>query len=294
VARAARGPKFVQFLDSVLRALKELGGSARPGEVVEVVAKLKSIPETQRQETLQSGALRFDNQIAFARQYLVWAGYLDSSKRGVWTLTEKGLTCPGLTEAEALRLFKEQHALHSSGARREDGEADEGDSTHEEPPEGYKENLLALLRQLPPGGFERLCQRILRESGFEQVDVTGRSGDGGIDGIGIVKVNPFVTFKVLFQCKRYAGGVGAGHVRDFRGSMQGRADKGIIITTGTFTKDANAEAVRDGVPPIELVDGSQLVELLRELELGLLPRTTYDVDTAFFEQYRGAETGTQL
>jgi len=219
VARAARGPKFVQFWDPVLRALKELGGSARPGEVVEVVAKLKNIPESQRQETLQSGALRFDNQIAFARQYLVWAGYLDSSKRGVWTLTEKGLTCPGLTDAEGLRLYKEQHALHSSGARREDGEADEGDSSPEEPPEGYKENLLALLRQLPPGGFERLCQRILRESGFEQVDVTGRSGDGGIDGIGIVKVNPFVTFKVLFQCKRYAGGVGAGHVRDFRGSI---------------------------------------------------------------------------
>lgn len=267
--------------------LKELGGSARPGEVVDVVAKLKNIPESERQETLQSGALRFDNQFVLARQYLVWAGYLDSSKRGVWTLTEKGLTCPGLTDAEALRLFKEQHALHSSAPRREDGEPDDGDSSSEEPPEGYKENLLALLRQLPPGGFERLCQRILRESGFERVVVTGRSGDGGIDGIGIVKVNAFVTFKVLFQFKRYAGGVGAGHVRDFRGSMHGPADKGIIITTGTFAKDANAEAVRDGVSPIELVDGSQLVELMRELELGLQPRTTYDVDTAFFEQYRG-------
>jgi restriction system protein len=172
-------------------------------------------------------------------------------------------------------------------ARTDEGEDDEGVSSPAAPPEGYKERLLDVLRQLPPGGFERLCQRLLRESGFEQVEVTGRSGDGGIDGIGIVKVNPFVTFKVLFQCKRFAGGVGAGHVRDFRGAMQGRADKGIIITTGTFTKDAHTEAVRDGVPPIELVNGDQLVELFRELELGLLPRTTYDVDAAFFEQYRG-------
>jgi restriction system protein len=127
----------------------------------------------------------------------------------------------------------------------------------------------------------------LRESGFEQVEVTGRAGDGGIDGIGIVKVNAFVTFKVLFQCKRYARGVSCGQVRDFRGAMQGRADKGIIITTGSFTKDAHAEAVRDGVPPIELVDGEQLVDLFEQLELGLVPRTTFDIDTTFFEQFGG-------
>jgi len=164
-------------------------------------------------------------------------------------------------------------------------QGEESDSFTAEPAESYKEVLLAVLRELSPNGFERLCQRLLRESGFEQVEVTGRSGDGGIDGIGIVKVNAFVTFKVLFQCKRYSGGVGAGHVWDFRGSMQGRTDKGIVITTGTFTKEARAEAIRAGVPPIELVDGNQLVELFRDLELGLLPRTTYDVDMAFFEQY---------
>jgi restriction system protein len=286
VARVARGPKFVQYFDPVLQALKQLGGSARPGEVVEVVARLKGVSEAQRQEVLQSGALRFDNQVAFARQYLVWGGYLDSSKRGVWSLTEKGLACPGLSDTEAIQVFREQHALHSSAARKDEADAADGEAPLAELPEGYKAQLLNVLRHLPPGGFERLCQRLLRESDFEQVQVTGRSGDGGIDGIGIVKVNAFVTFKVLFQCKRYAGGVSAGHVRDFRGAMQGRADKGIILTTGTFTKDAHAEAVRDGVPPIELVDGEQLVELFEQLELGLLPRKTYDVDAVFFEQFR--------
>jgi restriction system protein len=164
-------------------------------------------------------------------------------------------------------------------------DVEEEDAAPTEIPQGHKEQLLNVLRQLPPSGFERLCQRLLRESGFEQIEVTGRTGDGGIDGIGIVKVNAFVTFKVLFQCKRYARGVSCGQVRDFRGAMQGRADKGIIVTTGTFTKDAHAEAVRDGVPPIELVDGEQLVELFEELELGLMPRKTYDVDATFFEQF---------
>ena len=141
-------------------------------------------------------------------------------------------------------------------------------------------------RCLPPKGFEQLCQRLLRESGFDQVVVTGRSGDGGIDGIGVLKVNPFVAFKVLFQCKRYVGTVSSSEVRDFRGAMQGRADKGIILTTGKFSSDALKESVRDGVPPIELVDGERLIVLFETLELGLTPRTTYDIDLGFFAQFR--------
>jgi restriction system protein len=150
---------------------------------------------------------------------------------------------------------------------------------------GYRDQVLEIMRQLPPSGFEQLCQRIMRESGFQQVKVTGRSGDGGIDGVGVLQINPFVTFKVLFQSKRYAGPVSAAQVRDFRGAMMGRADKGLMITTGTFTADAQAEAVRDGVPPIELVDGQGLVSLLEQLELGLTPRRTFSVDPRFFDEF---------
>jgi restriction system protein len=290
VGRPVRGPKFVQFFDPVLKALKHLGDSARPGEVVEAVAKLKDIPDAQRQETLQSGRPRFDNQVAFARQYLVWGGYLDSSQRGVWSLTDKGRACLGWTDAQAVELFKKLHSQNTSAGSRGEEAEEESESPPPELSEGYQEQLLAILRQLPPGGFEKLCQRLFRESGFEDVRVTGRSGDGGIDGIGIVSANPFVTFKVLFQCKRYAGAVGAGEVRDFRGAMQGRSDKGIILTTGTFTRDARTEAIRDGVPPIELVDGDRLVEMFVKLELGLKNKktiVTYDVDVAFFEQFCG-------
>jgi restriction system protein len=145
--------------------------------------------------------------------------------------------------------------------------------------------VLERLRNLPAAGFERFAQRLLRESDFEEVTVTGRSGDGGIDGIGILQVNPLVSFKVLFQCKKYVGAVSASHVRDFRGAMQGRADKGIILTTGTFTADAKREAFRDGVPPIELVDGEKLVSMLEKLELGLRPVKTFTIDEAFFDKF---------
>jgi restriction system protein len=150
----------------------------------------------------------------------------------------------------------------------------------------YKHQLLTTLRKLPPKGFERLCQRLLQASGFERVEVTGRSGDGGIDGIGTLKVNAFVTSRVLFQCKRYAGSVGSPEVRNFRGAMQGRATRGVILTTGAFTKDAHEEANRDGVPRIRLIDWEQLLQLFEELKLGLVARTTYDVDPKFFKEFQ--------
>jgi restriction system protein len=149
-----------------------------------------------------------------------------------------------------------------------------------------REELAQTLQSLPAAGFERFCQRLLRESGFQEVTITGRSGDGGIDGIGILQVNALVSFKVLFQCKKYAGSVTPSHVRDFRGAMTGRADKGIIITTGSFTSDARKEAVRDGAPPIELVDGEKLAGMLEKLELGLRPRQTFEIDAQFFEEYK--------
>ena len=144
------------------------------------------------------------------------------------------------------------------------------------------------MRALPPAGFERICQRLLRESGFQQVIVTGRSGDGGIDGHGVLEINPLVTFKVLFQCKRYGDStaVTPSQIRDFRGAMQGRADKGLVLTTGSFTAEARREATRDGVPPIELVDGEKLVRMFEQAQLGLRPRQTYEVDVPFFEEFR--------
>ena len=133
----------------------------------------------------------------------------------------------------------------------------------------WQDEALEALKQMAPEAFERLCQRLLRESGFIQVEVTGRSGDGGIDGKGVVKLGGILSFHVIFQCKRYRDSISASAIRDFRGAMVGRADKGLFITTGTFTRDARLEAQRDGAPPLDMIDGDELVIMLKDLRLGI-------------------------
>ncbi|MBM4295231.1 MAG: restriction endonuclease [Deltaproteobacteria bacterium] len=282
-----KGPQFIRFFKPIIEVLKESGGSGTVAEVIDRVIEKMRIPESEQQEILKGGQTRVRNQIQWARFYLANAGYIDSSKRGIWTLTEKGLSINAMT-FDALGIFKEIHkSFQKTKKPKEPGKppVEETEEEEIEPPD-HRTNVLNLIKSLPPGGFERLSQRLLRESGFSKVEVTGRTGDGGIDGVGILQVNPFVSFNVLFQCKRYHGAVTPSQIRDFRGAMMGRADKGIIITTGTFTLEAKKEARRDGAPPIELVDGDTLVQMFEQLQLGLIPKTAYDVDEKFFDEFR--------
>ena len=255
--------QFTRYLGPVIEAIRELGGSGRPDEVRAVIARMLSISEAGQSEPLPSGVqTRFENQVHWARFYLAKAGYIDSSQRGVWTLTEKGRNLGAVSPAEVQNIIREV----SAQAKAPEGGTStvpEGAGTTLPAETDYRDDLAQTLQSLPPAGFERFCQRVLRESGFQDVTVTGRSGDGGIDGIGILQVNALVSFKVLFQCKKYAGSVTPSHVRDFRGAMTGRADKGIIITTGSFTSEARKEAIRDGAPPIELVDVRSSLPCLR-------------------------------
>jgi restriction system protein len=277
--------QFARYLGPVIAAVRELGGSGRKDEVRAVIARQLKISEAEQSEPLPSGVqTRFENQVHWARFYLAKAGYIDSSQRGVWTLTEKGRQLGEVGEADVASIIREVNA-QAKGSAGEDVEAAPGPAGAEPVVGNYRQELAHTLQNLPAAGFERFCQRLLRESGFQEVTITGRSGDGGIDGIGILQVNPLVSFKVLFQCKKYAGSVSPSQVRDFRGAMTGRADKGIIITTGSFTSEARKEAVRDGAPPIELVDGEKLAGMLEELQLGLKPKQTYELDAAFFKQF---------
>jgi restriction system protein len=284
------GAQFVRYFGPLLDALRGLGGSGTPDEVVERIADDLKLPDEAQNELLPSGESRYRNQVAWARFYLVREGLLDSSKRGVWSLTERGRATT-LTLEQAREVFLKWVKIFQEQRR---AKATKPDLSEEVVAEGtgatskdYRTSVLDLLLKLPPAGFERLCQRLLREAGFTQVVVTGSTGDGGIDGYGTLSVNPLVSFKVLFQCKRYAKAVAPSHVRDFRGAMAGRADKGIILTTGTFTAEARREASRDGVPPIELIDGEKLVDMLEQLELGLRPVKTYEVDHVFFKEFEG-------
>lgn len=289
--QAAQGPKFILFFGPLIEALKELGGSGRPEEVKNLIIERLNISDQEQSEVISSGGSRFGNRVDWARFYLAKAGYLDSSTRGVWSLTDLGRTTK-IDQKEAFAIFKRvRRDMKDDNVQPPAG----SDSSIDESPEDngvgplaldYRTALLQTIIGLSPNGFERLCQRLLRESGFENVDVTGRTGDGGIDGTGILQITPFVSFKVLFQCKKYTGSVTPSQVRDFRGAMLGRTDKGIIITTGTFTNEARKEAIRDGVPQIELVDGEKLINMFESLKLGLKPKVTFDVDYDFFAEFK--------
>jgi restriction system protein len=278
--------EFTKWFNPVLVALKELGGSGRPKEVIEKVAKNENIPDKIREETIRNGSSKFDNQVAWARQYLVYEGLIDNSKRGVWTLTPLGKKTT-LTEEESHKIFLKRVAIFQELRKDKGNEetTEELEEVVEKQINNDNANLLDVLKSLSPIGFEHLCKRLLREHGFENLEVTQRSRDEGIDGYGTLELNPFISIKIVFQCKRYKGTVSREKIGDFRNAVMGRADKGIMITTGNFSEDAKREAERDGVIPIDLIDGEKLVELFEQVELGLKQKTVYDIDYKFFEEY---------
>jgi restriction system protein len=285
--------EFIRWFGPLLDALRDLGDSGRPREVSARIAKNLNLTDELLDQTLKSGGSKFHNQVAWARQYLVWEGMLDSSRHGTWTLTEKGRNAH-LGDKESRDVFLKWVSIHAE-TRKQKREAQEPEEELRPPGEPAEEtneveklDLLSTLRSISPTGFEKVCRELLRESGFENVEVTGGSADGGIDGYGTLEINPFVSFRVLFQCKRYAKGnlVSRAQVGDFRNTMLGRAEKGIIITTSGFSNAAIQEASREGAPQVELVDGDKLVDMFQRVELGVFKRTVYDVDPAYFEKFK--------
>jgi restriction system protein len=280
---ATKPPTFDRLMNPLLRALRALGGSGSVEEIYDKVVELEKLPEdvlAQLHDPEKSNQSEVAYRLAWARTYLKKYGFLENSARGVWALTAKAKETEQVDPQDVVRTVR---ALH----RKEVPEADTDSITPPEvsEEEEWKQKLHNILTQkLPPQAFERLVQRLLRESGFTQVEVTGRSGDGGIDGRGIARIHGFMSFHVFFQCKRYKGSVSAGEIRDFRGAMLGRADKGLFITTGTFSPAAVKEATRDGAPPIDLVDGSELADKLGDLGLGVRKETieVVRVDESWF------------
>lgn len=265
-------PTFDDLMNPLLRALKVLGGSGSIDEIYEKVLELEDIPEdisSIPHNPDKSNQTEVGYRLAWARTYLKKYGYLENSSRGVWALTQLAKEKEIVNQQEVVKTVRAIDKKKPSNKKKKDQVELENDDTPEEAQEWKEELYHILTKDIEPDAFERLTQRLLRESGFVQVEVTGRTGDGGIDGKGIAKIHGFMSFHVIFQCKRYQGTVSAGAIRDFRGAMVGRADKGLFITTGTFTSSAIKEATRDGAPPIDLVDGEQLADKLKELKLGV-------------------------
>lgn len=242
-------------------------------ELFKVPENIVSIPHGN------SGRTELEYRLAWARTGLRRAGLVENSARGVWSVTESGAVAAEEGVKRAILVQRKEDA--TSRQKQENSDVDEDGIEDED----WQDRLLKVVRSITPDAFERLAKRILRESGFTKVEVTGKSGDRGIDGTGVLQIN-LISFHVFFQCKRYDGTVGPSEIRDFRGAMMGRTDKGLFITTGSYTAEAKREATRDGAPPIELIDGPLLCELLKKLGLGVKVRLVEEIepDEEWFKQ----------
>lgn len=266
------------LFDATLQALRNLSGSGNNQEIHDQVVVILELTDEEILEPFGAGRgnqTEIKYRLAWARTWLKRYGLIENSSRGVWSLTRQGKATPRVDPNELDQTVKEMVKREKETIAHEH-ESDAVDSNGTIPEEyaeivddRWRSELHSLLTGMEPSVFERLCARLLRESGFDHVDVTGRSGDGGIDGVGVVRISGFLSFRILFQCKRWKNSVGPGTVRDFRGAMTGRTDRGLIVTTGNFTPDAKREATRDGAPEIDLVDGEQLIDKLKELSLGV-------------------------
>lgn len=254
-------PTYDDLIEPLFIGMHDLGGSASIDEQEEKVAEIMGLTDEQLSEIHRDNKTKFSYRLAWARTYLKRFGVLTNSSRGVWALTPEGQKESRVSKVEVKKYVQSlDRKTKSKQKEKEPAELEELQ---------WQEQALEAVKAITPDAFERLCQRILRESGFTSVEVTGKVGDGGIDGKGIVRIGGLLSFHVIFQCKRYQGSISPSIVRDFRGAMVGRADKGLLITTGTFTREARKEAQRDGAPPLDLIDGENLVEKLKELSMGI-------------------------
>ncbi len=280
-------PKYSDLLVPTLRAVIDIGGSGTIEEIVERVIQNEGFSEEQQSVAQgDTGRTALEYRLAWARSYLKGMGLLDNSARGVWSITEAGRTADAAEVQKRYTVFIAARNKIQAERRRQKGETD-GDSDGQDLPDDetdWKTELLTAVGEMEPAGFERLAQRLLREAGFVSVNVTGKSGDGGIDGIGVYRLS-LVSFPVFFQCKKYTGSVRARDVRDFRGAMHGRGDKGLLITTGAFTADAKDEATREGATPIDLIDGDRLCDLLKQYELGVRTATRTIEDVSVLREF---------
>lgn len=285
-------PSQFELMWPTIEALRRSGGSATISEIADEVIRSEGFTEDQQAIKRKPGdhMSMIEYRLAWARNGLKLAGYIENSARGVWALTDAGRSVTNddelLAEVKRWRSEYNRRYLEAKRAKSAPDEESFDDQLDEESDPEWTDILLDRLLQLTPAAFERLAQRLLREAGFRDVQVLGRSNDGGIDGVGTLRVS-LISFPIYFQCKRYKDSVGSSAVRDFRGAMAGRGEKGLLITTGTFTREAQNEANRDGAPPIELVSGQDLAELLRSFELGVITnmQPVVSVNAAFFDQF---------
>ena len=262
--------KYDDLFNPTLEALKNLGGSGAITEIEEQVIEILQVSDDEVNEIHRESTTKLSYRLAWARNYLKRFGLLENSTRGVWALTNSGQKTIEVDQNEVKKYVVKkdrEERLQKQKEIKDDPNLDERSDEIEE--FVWQDKLLEIIKVISPDQYERLCQRLLRELGFVNVEVTGRTNDGGIDGKGIIKLGGVLSYHVVFQAKRYEGSVSSSVIRDFRGAMSGRADNGLILTTGSFTREAKKEATRNGATPIDLIDGNEFAVKLKELKLGV-------------------------
>lgn len=290
-------PTYTELIIPTYDALKQLGGSGTNNEIYErVIVDLNLSDEVLDEPHLGSlNQSEVEYQLAWARTYLKNYGIIVNSARSVWSITSEYASELTVSAKEIVAFTVQKNAKKREMAKSNDkldGKTDkpeddiDSNDDVEFPDEvkPWRQQLANVLQNMDPYGFERLSQRLLRECGFTQVSVTKKSGDGGIDGTGKLKINGIVSFNVAFQCKRYKGLVSSGDIRDFRGSLTTDIEKGIFITTGSFSKAAKDEATTPGKKQIDLIDGEEFISKLAEYSIGVKEVKTYEIDEDFFSK----------
>lgn len=288
-----RIPRYTDLIMPTFMALKALGGSGKNNEILDRIIKdlqiSDEVADIQHKGRTDKSELSY--QADWARTYLSRYGVIENSARGVWSILPDYVSVDTLDPKAIVKTITVENAERRKNAKGQpnDEQPENDDSTDDEvefPDEAkpWRDRLADVLQKMDPFGFERLSQRLLRECGFTQVEVTKKSGDGGIDGTGKLRINGIFSFNVAFQCKRYKGVVGAGEIRDFRGSLTTDIEKGVMITTGSFSKAAREAASNPGKQQIDLIDGEEFMSKIAEYGIGVKPVTIYEIDEEFFKK----------
>ena len=268
-------PSYKFFFEPVLKALDILGGSGSNDEIYKKVISITELSTEVIEEMHTFSMSQVEYNLMWARTYLKNYGAIENSRQGVWALTTKGtklLKEGNLNVKEITSFTNNKHGIPK----------EESEDVPEAEKKNWHDQISDILQNMNPFGFEKLSQRLLRECGFTDVQVTKKSGDGGIDGTGKLKIKGIFSFNVAFQCKRYKNQVGAPEIRDFRGSLGTNIEKGVLITTSSFSRAAKEEASSEGKRLIDLMDGEELINKLAEYGIGLKEVKSYEIDEDFF------------
>jgi restriction system protein len=276
-------PGQEELIEPTFVALKNLGGSGSVDEIHDEVVKVLKLSDNQIQIMHSDGRTKLHYNLAWARTYLKLYGAIDIKTRGIWVITSIFYDKKNIDKNDVILKVRNKR----SSKNKTEPENELSFKITEANSYNWREKLITIIKEMNPYSFEEFTKLLLRYIGFEKLKVTQKSNDKGIDGYGIYKINGLVTYKVAFQCKRYTNTpISSSEIRDFRGSLSSEFDRGLFITTSTFSPSAREEAESSGKTLIELIDGENLIEKIAELEIGLKPKTEYEIDFEFYNKYK--------